>query len=340
MPERRVAVNVSELSNPGWIWLGGRFSEDPFRWIGITGEPSSALEKKVQRPKLSAYRAAWQTAWAAKRHDAALIVSHGPRISAWTSLFCRALGVRATHLAFSFTFEELPTGTRRTLFTNAYRDIDRFVCFSSVECRRYSEYFDIPVDRIDSLHWAVAEAGYDSSAKPIEEPPYLCAVGGIGRDYRTLIDAMRLLPDRRLAIVARPANVEGIDLPSNVEVRTNIPLEDVWNITANAKLMVLPILDSLVPCGHGTLIMAMQLRVPSIVTQSTGMTDYVEDEVTGLVCPPADPEAMATCIERLWNDQALAERLIANGRKFAIEECSEERTVTYFTDYLKHLRLL
>jgi len=338
--ERPIVVNVSELGVPGWGWLGGRFEEDPFRWIGFTGHPSSPIEERASRLKLARYRACWEAVRTAKRERAKLIVSHTPAMSAVTNLCCKAMGVKIPHLAFAFTFSTMPTGLRRRFFSTALRGIDRFVCFSSIERKRYSEYFDIPEDQIDSLRWAVAEAGFDSSVPPIEQPPYLCAIGGVGRDYATLIEAMRLLPDHRLVVVARPTNVEGLDLPSNVDVRTNIPLADVWNITAHAKLMVLPINDTQVPCGHGTLIMAMQLQTPSIVTESVGMADYVSDETTGLVCPPRDPEAMARIIRRLWDDEALAVRLALNGRDFATAECSEQRTVTYFTDYARSLGLL
>jgi len=337
---RPVIVNVSESAAPAWNWIGGRFPEDPFRWLSFTGRPSSAFEEKLRRPKLSRYRACWEAALAAKRERAVLVVSHTPLVSAWTNLFCRALGVKAPHLAFSFTFSKLPTGLRRRFIVDSLKGIDRFVCFSSVERGRYPEYFGIPEDKIDSLRWSVGEPGLDPSTTPIEQAPYLCAVGGEGRDYETLVEAMRHLPDHRLAIVTRPANAAGLDLPPNVSVRTNIPLAEVWNLIAHAKLMVLPLRDTEVPCGHTTLITAMQLETPSIVTESVAMTDYISDETTGLTCPPGDPDAMARTIERLWEDDELATRLKRSARAFVTEECSEARTVAYFKDYARSLGLL
>lgn len=340
MKQKRVIVNVSESAVPEWNWIGGRFESDPFQWMSFSGRPASALEHKIQRPKLSRYRACWEGAKAAKRERAELIVSHTPLVSTWTSLFGRTLGVKVPHLAFSFTFSKLPIGSRKRFIMHAIRDVDRFVCFSSVEGARYSEYFDIPEEKIDTLRWSVAEPAFDPSEPPIEQPPYLCAVGGEGRDYATLVEAMRRLPGHRLAIVARPANVKGLDIPANVSVRTNIPLSQVWNLIAHAKLMVLPLNDTEVPCGHTTLITAMQLETPSIVTESLAMTDYVSDESTGLICPPLDPDAMARTIERLWDDEALASRLERSARSFVTQECSEQRTVTYFRDYARNLGLL
>jgi hypothetical protein len=46
---------------------------------------------------------------------------------------------------------------------------------------------------------------------------------------------------------------------------------------------------------------------------------------------------MTRTIQRMWDDEALAARLAGNGRTFAAEECSEQRTVTYFIDYARSL---
>ena len=339
MGNRAVAVNIAELGDPDWDWLGGKFAEDPFRWLSFTGHGRTALgsylDTNLVRPRLSRYRACWQGVGAARRERAKLIVTHQPLIAAWTGALYQTTGLDMPHLAFAFTFSNLPTGARREALRLAYRSVDRFVCFSSVERARYADYFDIPIEKIDMLRWSVADPDFDASEAPIEPDPYLCAVGSEGRDYGTLFEAMRLLPSLKLVVVARPENLVGLDVPDNVVVHQNIPLSDVWNIVAHAKLMVLPARDAEVPCGHGTLLIAMKLGTPSILTESVAMTDYVTPGETGLVCPPADPVAMSQSIQRLWDDEELASSLIRTGRQFASEECSESRTIEYFADYLK-----
>ena len=340
MSDLPVAVNISDLGAPGWDWIGERFAEDPFRWLSFTARSSSWLENRVSRPKIGRYRACWQGIAAARRERAKVIVTHEALVAAWASAFYQANQLDAPHLAFAFTFSKLPTGARRRAFKRAVRSVDRFVCFSSVERARYADYFDIPIEKIDTLRWSVAEPDFDASEAPIESGEYLCAVGSEGRDYATLIEAMRRLPELKLVLVARPENLVGLEIPANVSVHQNIPLQSVWNIVAHAKVMVLPLRDTEVPCGHSTLIMAMQFRTPSIVTESEGMTDYIEPGRTGLVCPTRDPAGMAETIERLYEDDTLAASLADRGRTFAIEECSEERTVAYFTEYLRSHGLL
>ena len=331
MSPRGIIVNVAELSDPAWI---SRHFED-YQWLGYFGAPSGWLEQKVTRPTLGRYRVCAQGVLAAKRYRADVIVTQEPYTAIYTGAFLQVAQLDIPHMAFAFTYTKLPTGARLRFARAALRKVDRFVCFSDIERQRYADYFHVPIEKIDCLRWSVGEPSFDPSTPPTEEPPYLCAIGGEGRDYGTFVEAMRLLPELRAVIVARPDNLVGLDIPPNVTVHTNIPLEDVWNITSHAKLMVLPITSTDVPCGHGTLIMAMQLRTPSIVTESAAMVDYADDGTTTLSCPPRDPGAMANVIQRLWHDDGLADRLAVNARRFAIDECGEERTVRYFRDYLR-----
>ena len=332
-------INVSEAGEAGWDWVGDLIEDDRFDWNSFSGRPKTGMERTLTRPNLGRYRACWQAVKTAKYSDAHVLVTHGPLMAAWCAAMGRSIGLRVPQLAFVFTFSTLPTGSRLALMRRSLKYVDRFVCFSTIERHRYSRLFGIPVEKIDMIRWSVGEPRFDPDQAPIEEGDYLCAIGGEGRDYATLVDAMRGLPDLKLSIVARPENVANLELPPNVTVRTNISLEEVWNITKHAKLMVLPLLDTQVPCGHGTLIMAMQLGTPSIVTESEAMGDYVHPGKTALVCPPSRPQAMASNIRRLWDDKDLADSIVKSAGDFARTECSEAATVSYFLEYAEGLGL-
>jgi glycosyltransferase involved in cell wall biosynthesis len=51
-----------------------------------------------------------------------------------------------------------------------------------------------------------------------------------------------------------------------------------------------------------------------VATDISGVSELVEDGVTGLLVPPGDPAALAAAIERLVRDPALRHRLGAAGR--------------------------
>jgi sugar transferase (PEP-CTERM/EpsH1 system associated) len=58
-----------------------------------------------------------------------------------------------------------------------------------------------------------------------------------------------------------------------------------------------------------TVLEAMSLGKPCILTQVGGNPELVQDQVSGLLVPPQNPEAMATAMEKLANSQALSQRL-------------------------------
>ena len=59
---------------------------------------------------------------------------------------------------------------------------------------------------------------------------------------------------------------------------------------------------------------AMAYGRPVVAAAVGGLTDAVEDGVTGLLVPPRDPAALRSAIERLLGDSALRERLGAAAR--------------------------
>ncbi len=60
------------------------------------------------------------------------------------------------------------------------------------------------------------------------------------------------------------------------------------------------------------LLEAMAANVPIVSTAVGGVPEMIENESSGLLVPPANPEALAQSMERLMADPALAARLAAN----------------------------
>ncbi|MGV6858298.1 MAG: hypothetical protein ACWA5X_04930 [bacterium] len=325
------------VSDRDWQWLPGKWNKE-IEWTTISNAQTPLLDK-VKKPFLARYLACLRTVLAAKRQKADVIVVHGTIIATWVALLAKALRVKTPVLAFAYTiplWNESSKG-RQAFFRLGAKYIDRFLMFSSIETRTYPKVLSVDPARFDMIHWAMTRPDVDTSAKPSVKGRYICAVGGEGRDYSTLIEAMRGLPDIRLAIVARPQNVAGIDIPENVELFTDIPYSHAMNIMVNSEFTVLPLLSSTVPCGHGTLIAGFLLKLPTIVTASKAMEDYGEAEKTVLTHVERDPKSLEQQIARLWGDEALKEQLALNGLKFAEDYCSERATIDYFENYLDTL---
>ena len=85
-----------------------------------------------------------------------------------------------------------------------------------------------------------------------------------------------------------------------------------------------------------TIVEAMALGKPVVVTAAGGPPEIVHDSVDGLLVPPGDTEALADAITRLLGDPDLAARLGAAGRRRA-GHFSSRRYATRFVEALGSL---
>jgi glycosyltransferase involved in cell wall biosynthesis len=76
------------------------------------------------------------------------------------------------------------------------------------------------------------------------------------------------------------------------------------------------------------LVEAMACGVPAVTTSVSGISEVVEDGVTGLVVPVDDPAATALAIERLWRNPALAQQIATNAAARVRERFDGDRLAT------------
>ncbi len=122
------------------------------------------------------------------------------------------------------------------------------------------------------LHWSVHAPTVPSHEAPLVKGDYICALGSQGRDYDTLFAAMRRLKHIQLVVVATAESLQHLSIPDNVKVFTHIPLAQAHNILTHSRLMIVPLRDSQVPCGHVTIVSGMFFKKAMIVTNSRGCT--------------------------------------------------------------------
>ena len=131
-----------------------------------------------------------------------------------------------------------------------------------------------------------------------------------------------------------------MQLPHNCTVHKNLPLGKTMNVLLHSRFMVLPLVGSAVPCGHVTLVAAMHLGKAFVVTEFTGVLDYVSDGENALTVAAGSIEHLIAVIRRLWNDPVLCARLGQNGQRFARVHCSEEHIADHFRGWLQSERIL
>lgn len=327
-------INISDVPNNDWRWIEPSLKNQGSNWLFYNSKPKNLLERLIKKPALARVRAVFQAFLVAKKGD--LFVIHGPYLAFYYGLFSKLINRKSPCIVYSFNFTSLPQGLSRTRMSYAFRNIDKFVAYSSMEKELYATWFNIPKEKIDICLWGVKKP--EISKKALIDYPYITAIGGNSRDYRTLMEAMKALPNVKLVAVMRPNNLIGLDVPNNVEVRTNIDRLDANNILGFAKFMILPLVGSEIPCGHVTLVAAMHLSVPSIVTNSTGLDDYVSNNNNAIVVDDNDVGKLTKAIELLWTDSELQGRLSKNGLEFADKYCTENVIINHFNQYLNTIK--
>jgi glycosyltransferase involved in cell wall biosynthesis len=205
---------------------------------------------------------------------------------------------------------------------------DRVVAISTETAREIRELVDVPVEVIP---YTTPFAGHPA-------PRALSAAGGkrltilfIGRlvelkGLAYLIEAAARLdgrvPVRIVAIGIGPERdrLEALARERNVEVdfRNKVPDAELHQAFVTSDMLVLPsIIDARGDTeGLGVALLdAMSYGLPAIASRVGGIPDIIEDGVSGLLVPPADPQALANAIERVARDPTFAKRLADAGRE-------------------------
>jgi glycosyltransferase involved in cell wall biosynthesis len=329
----------AEVADPDWRWFAGDLGPPLAEWTFFSTGIRGVWEKLITRPALSRYRACHELASGARSGEFDLIITHLPLVTCWTETFCRRRR-KCPHVAFAFNFTTLPTGPRLALMRRAFKTLDRVIVFSSFEKALYADYFGIPEERIDVILWRIQDPRVqrvrargnlspETSATATGRSPHISSVGSQGRDYATLLEAMRQLPHIPLVLVAGAKNLERLDPPPNVEIRQNIPLAEAEAVLRDSRFVVVPLRDARTACGHVTIVYSMFEERAVVATDSGALAEYVIPGRNGVLVKPHDARALAVAIEDLWSEPEEARRLGAAGREFALANCLESQTVDY-----------
>lgn len=295
------AINVPDLSpaDDAFTQLQTRHA---LRWVGLSGQPANALERSIRGMRLSRYRAAAQAALRAGPRS--FVISHLPLMTAAVAHLLRLRG-DVPHLGFAFNFTRLPTGRRLQYLQGALRRVDKMVVFSRYEHELYSEHFGIERERFQPVIWTQGPPPVQADTGLNDVRPYLCAIGGEGRDFALLMQvARRLGSAMRVVVVARPQSLVGLEVPDNVTVLTNISLAQTWAIANGSRGVMVPLLTRETCCGQITLVSAKLLGLPLATTRAHATREYVEGRAAVLECDPGDVAGFADLARRLYEEAA------------------------------------
>ena len=154
-----------------------------------------------------------------------------------------------------------------------------------------------------------------------DQEKYILSAGRSGRDYSTLVEALRPihLPTRIIGDAAKP------DWPDHITGNHNVPRDTYLEELKNAWIVAVPLLDVPRATGQVVILEAMALGKPVIATRTTGSVDIIENERNGLLVQPGDVEGWQQAVMRLKENPAWGKELAQNALQDVIENHSIEK---------------
>jgi glycosyltransferase involved in cell wall biosynthesis len=159
------------------------------------------------------------------------------------------------------------------------------------------------------------------------------------RDYPTLQRAAGELPYPFRVVASGWSPSEGfspaggIATAPNVDVGTNYSHRDLRALYANARFVVVPLLNVSYAAGVNAILEGMAMGKAIIASDSGGVAEYVQDGVSGRVVPVGDAAALRAAIAELWEAPDVAAAMGRRNRSWIEQSASLER----FAEEIAHI---
>lgn len=293
------------------------------------------------------------------RYDA--IVTDGEHIGIPLALLLRCSRSAVRHVTIG---HRLTAPKKRPFFRvfRVHRRMDRIALHARQQYDAALRDLGIEPGRLAVIPYQVDTEFWTPQA--VLEEPLVVSVGLEYRDYGTLFDAVAG-SDVRVVIGAASHwsrhGFGGHAPPPNVQVGS-FDYESLRALYARASIVVVPLVDIDNQAGITTILEAMAMGKPVIVTQSLGQTDVVEDrrrprdglrsrpasltrliagrlgipvEATGFYVAPGDAVGLRRAIDYLLAHPDVRAQLGSSGRRVA----EELFTVEHFAERMRSLVL-
>ena len=201
--------------------------------------------------------------------------------------------------------------------------VDRCIVWASVEQQRYARAYGASPERFLYVphHYTLKRYVFE-----VGDEGYVFTGGNADRDYGLFFSAVRDLPTPCMLATNRPQLLAGLVVPLNVRVVSVSPAE-FRQLMARARLVVMPMRATLLHAGgQQTVLNAMVMGKPVVLTDPEGGADYIENGKTGLLVPYGDARALREAVQYLMDHpeeaQAMGEQAQRATTPLTTERCN------------------
>ena len=187
-------------------------------------------------------------------------------------------------------------------------------------------------DKVVTCRLGVDGTIFEPRPEPRDSVPEILCVGRLApvKAQYMLIAALRLLHDRgvaaKLRLVGDGPDRTLLEVAAQRMELTEDVIFDGWRnqdeVRALYRRATLFAMASFAEGIPVVLMEAMAMEIPCVAPRIMGISELIEDGVSGLLVPPADEKPLADALERLLQDAALRVKLGQTGRCRVLEHFS------------------
>lgn len=317
-------INVENAHEVKWIEVHVDDKKHQLRHIPRFEPMQNWNERKSKFTPLRDWQLYWGQAAKALRETEGGVITAFPQLPAVVGMQQKlSLKRRKPVVSWIFNIGTCSPGLRQVLAKASLDEIDRFGVPTRREIDIYSKYLGLPEERFEFIPYHIA--GIEVKHEEETQKPFIASLGSTFRDFPTFFKAVENLK-LPTVVAAGKAALDGIDIPSNVETPFGISRDDCFRIAQQARINVVPLKakEGITAAGQVTLVEAMHMGRPLVVTKCNGAEDYIIHGETGLLVEPDSIEDMQEAINLLWNDDKLRRQLGENARQYAIDQLSDQ----------------
>lgn len=237
-----------------------------------------------------------------------------------------------TGATYSVTLHAHDMHVQRSMLQQKLEASTAVVTISEHNASLLRELYPSIVDRLEIVHCGVdTSTTTPRGATAPNNPLRLVCVAGLRpfKGHRFLIDAVGELGRRGRSVTCDLVGDGPIreDLESstttNVRFHGALDVERAMAVVSGADVFVMPSIEMADGRRDGipvALMEAMAIGVPVIASNVSGIPELVIHEVTGLLVPPGDADAIANAVERIIDDELLRRRVTIAARQLVEQQ--------------------
>jgi glycosyltransferase involved in cell wall biosynthesis len=279
---------------PEYLRLQDRHGVRLLDWSGLSGGPH-------RRSVRLSVRHAGAALAELPRSD--VVLSDGEHVGIPLALAMRAKRYATPHLVIG---HHLGNPRKAPIFrwAKAQRKMDRVLVHSPNQIELLHRQLGFSLQQLHLIPYGV-DTDFWSPGPRVENTDLVLTAGREHRDYQTLVDAVA--GQARLFVAdsspfSPQAHRRGPQAwPEWVERRA-LSLIELREYYDRAAVVVVPVVPTAYPFGITTLLEAMAMAKPVVVSDTEGLRGIVEHDRTGLVVPPGDHTALWRAVRQLLQD--------------------------------------